>query len=145
MRREAFDELLLKHPPRWTEITGQVALARDARGQVVPLYQLEQSEGLASLVVAAVNLASDDPFLRDVRARENRPLTGGAIASLSEAWVILGRVLVGLQETIDRPADQPRLFNARTRLVELAAVAWRAAKDLGLENVDSAISQDIPF
>lgn len=143
MRKAQLDQLLQRHPTPWTEIAGEPSLARDARGQHIALFEVTNLVGLA---VSAVNAAgAEGPFLRDVRARSTQPLVGGPIGSLGEAWVILGKLLVELQEVIERATDVPKQLESRQKLVEIATVAWRAAKDLGIENPSEAIIKDIPF
>lgn len=86
--------------------------------------------------------AGDRSFLEDVRRVVDDV---EQIESLNHAWVELGAQLVALREEIDKPCGNRSHAFARRWLVGLAAVACRAARDLGMETDAEAIGKDIPF
>src|SRR4029077_1688862 len=119
MRRARLDQLLQKHTAPWTAVPGQVFLAKDNSGQLIPLYDIDD-EDLVGMLVAAVNAAGEDgPFLADVRQQVTRPLTGGPVVSLSEAYMLLSRLLDVLSQISGRVKDEPRWLDARTELAKI--------------------------
>ena len=66
------------------------------------------------------------------------------IRSLNEAFARLGGLLIHLQE-LSQSSDLSRTEKARSQLVAIAATAWQAARDLGIESRSDAIGKDIPF
>ena len=80
-------------------------------------------------------------FLADVVTCEEPRLP---IRSLNETFARLGVALIRLQELSQRP-EVSRSEKAREQLIAIAATAWQAARDLGIESRSDAIGKDIPF
>ena len=85
---------------------------------------------------------AESPFLADVAAVRIDSL---GIESLTEAWRRLRLALLRLENVIDRPGEMSRSERSREELVAIAATAWQAARDLGIEARADAIGKDIPF
>lgn len=85
-------------------------------------------------------------FAADVQVRIGRPSPrfAGRITSLGYAWLLLGDAVLGLRSEIDKPLDQRSTLAARSHLIEIAALATRAARDLEIESAADAAHQDIP-
>lgn len=86
-------------------------------------------------------------FLADVQLRMTRPDPRFAerITSLGHAWLLLGESVISLRSEINKPVDERSTLAARSHLVEIAALACRAARDLQIEAAADAAHQDIPF
>lgn len=67
------------------------------------------------------------------------------IPSLGLAWVRLAEQVIELRKEIDQPVDKRSSLVARKKLLALAAIAARAARDCGVELETQAIAGDIPF
>jgi len=88
-----------------------------------------------------------ESFLADVQLRVQRPAPRFAhrITSLGFAWLQLGDAVMDLRAELDKPALQRTTMSARSHLIEIAALAFRAARDLEIEAAADAAHQDIPF
>lgn len=86
-------------------------------------------------------------FLADVLSKVTDQLERNAphCDSLSAAWLTLGEQLMALRTEIDLPAGQRSVSLARRQLVAIAATAWKATLDLGIESAGDAVLKDIPF
>ena len=86
-------------------------------------------------------------FAADVQLRVRRPAPRFAhrITSLGYAWLLLGEAVMDLRGELDKPALQRTTLAARNHLIEIAALATRAARDLEIESAAEAAHQDIPF
>lgn len=91
--------------------------------------------------------SSASSFLADVQLRVQRPAPRFAhrITSLGYAWLLLGEGVMSLRNELDKPALQRSTLAARNHLIEIAALAMRAARDLEIESAADAAHQDIPF
>ena len=86
-------------------------------------------------------------FQCDLIQRVHRPAPRFAqrITSLGYAWLLLGDAVLELRQELDKPALQRSTLAARSQLIEIAALATRAARDLEIESAADAAHQDIPF
>lgn len=87
----------------------------------------------------------ESSFLTDVATQVAADNGEQPMRTLSEAWYRLGLVLLRLENVIDRPGEMSRTERSREELVRIAATAWLAALQLGIESRSDAIGKDIPF
>ena len=140
-------QLVATHPTPWalrTDSLGDLELL-DAEGDLVSSYELDDTAFAAGVCEALNEAATAGPFLSDVRQLVLGAPAAARVVSLGQAWLVLGDAMATLRIEIELPAETRSITSAREQLVRLAAVAWMAARDLGIEAKGEAIGKDIPF
>lgn len=138
--------LLETHPAPWSlkHDATEGFIVADGEGDHVVSYEDDDEAFAAGLVEAINHAATSGPFLADVRGllltTSVEPIKG-----LEQAWLLLGELVFVLRAEMDLPHDKRSVTRVREDLVRLATVAWRTARDLGMESQAAAVSLDIPF
>jgi hypothetical protein len=77
-----------------------------------------------------------NPFLRDlIQELLSAEAQHAPLNSLHEAWAVIYEELDELWEEVRKKRVARQAARIRTELLQIAAMAWRAARDLGLEEL----------